>query len=121
MGKGDKKTKKGKIIMGSYGVSRSQRPKKVVFTKKVVETATKKTAKAEVKSAEVDVNEVNAVESADAKPKKTKKVAEGASEPKKAPKKEVTDEGDSKPKAKKTTTKKAEDEAPQQDLFTEEK
>jgi ribosomal small subunit protein bTHX len=28
MGKGDKKTKRGKIIMGSYGVRRSQRVKK---------------------------------------------------------------------------------------------
>ena len=36
MGKGDKKTKKGKIVKGSYGVIR---PKK----KKVKETTTKKT------------------------------------------------------------------------------
>ncbi|HYD20675.1 MAG TPA: 30S ribosomal protein THX [Flavipsychrobacter sp.] len=28
MGKGDKRSKKGKIFMGSYGVSRPARPKK---------------------------------------------------------------------------------------------
>ena len=28
MGKGDKRTKKGKIVMGTYGVSRPARPKK---------------------------------------------------------------------------------------------
>lgn len=122
MGKGDKKTKKGKIIMGSYGVSRSQRPKKVVMTKKAVEKTTKKTEKAEVKAAEVEVTEVVAgTETADAKPKKAKKVVEGTpEEKKKAPKKEA-EEGDAKPKAKKATTKKEDEDAPQQDLFTEEK
>ena len=39
MGKGDKKTKKGKIFMGSFGVTR---PKKV---KKVVKSKTKKSKK----------------------------------------------------------------------------
>jgi 30S ribosomal protein S31 len=34
MGRGDKKTKKGKIFKGSFGKSRSARSKKVVETKK---------------------------------------------------------------------------------------
>jgi 30S ribosomal protein S31 len=38
MGKGDKKSKRGKIILGSYGVSRPRR-------RKVVELATPQTVK----------------------------------------------------------------------------
>ena len=34
MGKGDKKTKKGKIFMGSFGKSRPKNPKKVIKKKK---------------------------------------------------------------------------------------
>ncbi len=34
MGKGDKRTKKGKIIMGTFGVSRPARPKKKKTEKK---------------------------------------------------------------------------------------
>ncbi len=33
MGKGDKKTKKGKIIMGSHGVRRPKKVKKVIAVK----------------------------------------------------------------------------------------
>lgn len=54
MGKGDKKTKKGKIAIGSYGNSR----KRGANTTKVTQTQSKKTAE----SAESD---------APAKPKKT--------------------------------------------------
>ena len=36
MGKGDKKSRRGKIIMGSYGVNRPQNPKKAVVVEKVV-------------------------------------------------------------------------------------
>lgn len=43
MGRGDKRTKKGKIAMGSYGVSRLARPKKVTSAKKA-EKATEKKA-----------------------------------------------------------------------------
>ncbi len=39
MGKGDKKTKRGKIIIGSYGV---RRPKKKVDSGKVASKAKKK-------------------------------------------------------------------------------
>lgn len=54
MGKGDKKTKKGKIIMGSTGVIRPRKKKKPVIAKsakkaekaeKVADTEEKKTAK----------------------------------------------------------------------------
>ncbi len=41
MGRGDKKTKKGKIFMGSFGKSRPARP---VKPKKEVEVAAKKEA-----------------------------------------------------------------------------
>jgi len=34
MGKGDRRTKKGKIIKGSYGVSRPKKKKKPVVTEK---------------------------------------------------------------------------------------
>lgn len=34
MGRGDKKTKKGKIFMGSYGKARPARPSKPVIDKK---------------------------------------------------------------------------------------
>ena len=59
MGKGDKKTKKGKIFKGSYGVSRPRKtetnfniptkkeeaPKKIVKSKKKVATKKKKSTK----------------------------------------------------------------------------
>lgn len=49
MGKGDKKTKKGKITIGSYGVIRPKKKKKVVVA---ATKATKKTkAKAKKKAA----------------------------------------------------------------------
>jgi len=47
MGKGDKKTKRGKIIMGSYGVRRSQRVKKSTTTNATSEKPEVKVAKAE--------------------------------------------------------------------------
>jgi len=34
MGKGDKRTKKGKIILGSFGVSRPKKKKKPTVTEK---------------------------------------------------------------------------------------
>jgi 30S ribosomal protein S31 len=43
MGKGDKKTRKGKIRLGSYGVTR---PRKKTLTKATAKPAAKKTAKA---------------------------------------------------------------------------
>ncbi len=42
MGKGDKKTKKGKIIMGSYGNSRPHKPHKM---KKAAEKKSEKAGK----------------------------------------------------------------------------
>jgi len=35
MGKGDKKTKRGKIIMGSHGVSRPNKKGHLLFTKRL--------------------------------------------------------------------------------------
>jgi 30S ribosomal protein S31 len=52
MGKGDKKTKKGKISMGSYGVTRPQRKKKVDIT--AVKSAKPAKAKKEEKAVKED-------------------------------------------------------------------
>ncbi len=81
MGKGDKKTKKGKISMGSYGVRRPKKDKKYVAPEPVKE----------VKKKEVVVDANVADEN---KPKKSKKVV--------AAKEEATEE-----KAAKKTSKKA--------------
>ncbi len=68
MGKGDKKTKRGKIIIGSFGVSRPSKVKKQVIVK-----TEKKTKKVEAESAEVKAAKKPAVK----KPKKeTKESAE---------------------------------------------
>jgi ribosomal small subunit protein bTHX len=46
MGKGDKKSKRGKIILGSYGVSRKRRSKTAVaLAPKATEQASPKTKK----------------------------------------------------------------------------
>lgn len=49
MGKGDKKTKKGKIIMGSYGVSRRKKANKPKVTAVVQEAEVKPADKKPVK------------------------------------------------------------------------
>lgn len=119
MGKGDKKSKRGKIIMGSYGIRRSQRPKKVVATKPAVEKTVKKAAQPKKEDLIAPVEAIETTAAVEPKPKKTKKATEVvAEEKKKTSKKETTVEGEAKPKAKKTA-KKAADEAPQQDLFSE--
>jgi ribosomal small subunit protein bTHX len=80
MGKGDKKTKRGKIVLGSYGVRRKRKANKAVFTK--VDKEAKKVAKKVVKEVEI-VEDVKPAE--EKKTKTPKKTA--------APKKkEVTDE-----------------------------
>lgn len=80
MGKGDKKTKRGKIVIGSYGV---RRPRK----KKII-SATKPKAKVETKV------------KSDTKPKTETKVKTATK-----PKAEVKET----PKAKKTTKKKVDE------------
>lgn len=45
MGKGDKKTRKGKIRLGSYGVSRPRKKKKTAAKAKSKPASAKKTAK----------------------------------------------------------------------------
>jgi 30S ribosomal protein S31 len=101
MGKGDKKTKRGKIILGSFGVRRPHRPKalapatemvkksekirpeksKVVkHTDTVVESITKpgEVAGNVVEKPEVEVKKV-------AKPKTAKKTTENSEQPKETP------------------------------------
>jgi|WetSurMetagenome_2_1015567.scaffolds.fasta_scaffold1162967_2 30S ribosomal protein S31 len=86
MGKGDKKTKRGKITIGSYGVRRPKKEKKYVAPEPVKELKKKTVLKEEV----VVENAIPMEE----KPKKVKKAL--------APKEKATEE---KPKAKKTTKK----------------
>jgi 30S ribosomal protein S31 len=84
MGKGDKKSTKGKRVMGSYGISRKRKQ-----SKPVVVVANKEKTKAEEVKAEEKVK-------AAAKPKAEKKPVE----------KKVTEK---KTAVKKTTTKKTEE------------
>jgi 30S ribosomal protein S31 len=63
MGKGDKKTKRGKILMGSYGVRRKKRKsarisplKEIAEVKPVAPVKEKATAKARAEKEEVVVN-----------------------------------------------------------------
>ena len=91
MGKGDKKTKRGKIIMGSYGVRRPKKDKKYVAPEPVKEVKKKTVKKEEVTKEEVVIETVIATEE---KPKKVKKAT--------APKETAVEE---KPKVKKTTKK----------------
>lgn len=60
MGKGDKKSKRGKIIIGSYGVSRAKRKKKAVtLTQSVAPSKEKKEKPAKVvKEEPVEITEV---------------------------------------------------------------
>ncbi len=110
MGKGDKKTRRGKIIIGSYGNTRPQRTATKVNAAAAAEKATKKQAKSAKK---VDAQpKAEGIETAEPKAKRVRKTAEPTAE-KKTAKKESTDEA---PKAKKTSKKTDE---PQQDLFTE--
>jgi 30S ribosomal protein S31 len=124
MGKGDKKTKRGKIFMGSYGVRRPKKVKKTVTpepakelnkktikkeevvienvipkeekTKKVKSTPEPKKSVAEEKPKKVNKEEV-AIDTQIAKEEKPKKVKKAAE-----PKEIVAEE---KPKAKKTVKK----------------
>lgn len=86
MGKGDKKTKRGKITIGSHGVTRAK--KKVKYIKPAGEVKVEKKPKKVAVAPEV-------LDSEASKPKKIKKVAETEEKPKvkKATKKE-TETGD---------------------------
>jgi len=97
MGKGDKKSKRGKIIIGSFGVRRPSRKKKAGVP--AVKTAVEKPGKATKAAEEPVVMPVVAVEPAAAEVKKPVK---------KAPAKKVAAEEDTaKPKAAKTKKKAA--------------
>ena len=78
MGKGDKKSKKGKISMGSYGVKRRRTGTKVAVTNPGAKAAPEKEKKAAVKKAapkKVAVKK-EATPKAAAKPKVAKKKEE---------------------------------------------
>ena len=111
MGKGDKKSKKGKIWIGSYGVRRPKK-KKNAFVAQPVAKETKKAVKVEEAiESQVVVEEKakkvkketapKAVEAEAAEPK-VKKTAEKKAPAKKA---EPKDDAAEKPKAKKTAKK----------------
>ncbi|OQA01510.1 MAG: hypothetical protein BWY70_00357 [Bacteroidetes bacterium ADurb.Bin408] len=102
MGKGDKKTRRGKIFMGSYGVSRPQRSKKSIIKAAPAKAEIKEKAKIKVVAEPVVEEPVKAVDEqleviAIEKAEKLKKTA---------PKKETT----AKSETKKTKTS-AEDKA----------
>lgn len=141
MGKGDKKTKRGKIIMGSYGIRRPARSKHTFVAKPKEDKIFKTPSIAEVKPVEVisavKETEQEAVEISQVveKPKKTKKTADAtAVEKKKTPKVEtkketaiaesttetpiVENDEQVKPKAKKAPVKKAKEAKPDGDLFS---
>ena len=81
MGKGDKKTKRGKIIMGSYGVRRPQRQKSKLTTETKPAVIKEKPVKAEKESVPKEKK----------KPATKKVVAEAKEESKAAtPKKKTT-------------------------------
>jgi 30S ribosomal protein S31 len=100
MGKGDKKSKRGKIVIGSFGVRRSKKKKKnAPAVNKKAEPKPAKSAPEKVMAVAEAVVETNVAEET------AKKTAA-----KKAPKKAV--EGvEEKPKAAKTKKKAAEEEA----------
>jgi 30S ribosomal protein S31 len=128
MGKGDKKSRRGKIWIGSYGVRRPARNKKPAFV--VVpkaEKPVKTPKKAEVKTEEVliaaEVQETAVVETVqeEKKAKKVKKTEGETEKKKKAPKAETAEGEEEKPKAKKAPAKKAKEETEQTDLFSDKK
>lgn len=75
MGKGDKKTKRGKIVIGSYGVRRARKNKRnIVAAAPVPPPPVEEKPKKTVKKAEPPVAEAEAKPKA---PRSRKKAAEG--------------------------------------------
>lgn len=68
MGKGDKKSKRGKIILGTYGVRRSQKAKKTVVIPAVKATAPVIEEKAKPVKAAVKTTKPKAAPKSAAKP-----------------------------------------------------
>lgn len=101
MGKGDIKSKRGKIWNNSYGVRRPRKQKNPAYVQPEASDAV------ESKKVKKQAAIVEAPAVTEEKPKRPRKAA--------APKAEAADE---KPKAKKTA-KKAKEEGEQQDLFTD--
>ena len=111
MGKGDKKTRRGKIVIKSYGVRRPQRTVKKANAEVVAEKKAKRQAKAVTKEDTVPMVKDN--ETSEPKAKRVRKAAEPTAE-KKTTKKESSTET-AKPKK---TTKKTDESQP--DLFVDE-
>lgn len=70
MGKGDKKTKRGKIVLGSYGVRRSRKKKSAVAA---IPSKSKPAVKAEAKPKAEPKAKAKAEPKEATKPKKTTK------------------------------------------------
>ena len=90
MGKGDKKTKKGKISMGSYGKKRPKKKKTSAIKPKKVEVKAKPKAapKPEVKEKAVSKPKTEVKEKTKPKTEAKAKAAPKKAEPKAKPKKE---------------------------------
>lgn len=95
MGKGDKKTKRGKIVNGSYGILRRRKKLRAKFEKQVVAEVTKE-LKAVVAEEKLKVKKV-APKKATVKKTTVKKAATTA---------KIEEKATKKPVAKKTSTKK---------------
>ena len=94
MGKGDKKSKKGKRFLGSYGVTRKQKTEKVTAAPSAEKVKTPKPAKENAEAAVEEKPKAAKKEAAEAKPKAPKKEAAEKTEaaPKAAAKKKTKEE-----------------------------
>ncbi len=102
MGKGDKKTKRGKLFSGSYGITRPRKKSKTNVAPptpiKVVKS--KKPVAAKVENEKVEAPKKTAESKPKAKAKKTEKVTAAVKEPKKKTKVAAKKEEESAPKKK---------------------
>lgn len=101
MGKGDKKTKKGKRFMGSYGVIRKRKSNKPVYKPKRKPSARKKDAEVEEEVKTTAVKAKGKTEKAKGKTEKAKKPTA-----KKAASKKTASTKTTKKTSKKTSKKK---------------
>jgi ribosomal small subunit protein bTHX len=92
MGKGDKKTRRGKIILGTYGVRRRKKPGKIELVKASADSDVKKTKAAASSKEAGETKEVRHTRVKETKEEKTNKAAAKATEPKPSSGKKVIDE-----------------------------
>jgi 30S ribosomal protein S31 len=101
MGKGDKKSRRGKIILGTYGVKRRRKKSGIPEIKPLIDTASKETKDKKHVREKADMAEVN--ESAEVKDAKAAKDKVALKAPKTSGEKKESGDaaGESKPKKEK--------------------